>query len=91
MWPRSRKSGEEILRIGRHAIERWTLADGVLSMVASHGLGPDAGVLSHVASLVDGVGVLYPAAPSIAITLVLESAWMPLVLVDAGPPGPLRK
>ena len=83
MWPLDRQSFKECLRIGRHMIERWNDADGTLSLVAKHPLEPDA--VEPPQSLAAAIRTLYSNAPEGSVMLLLESAWLPLVLADTGP------
>jgi hypothetical protein len=83
VWLRDRTSAHEFLRIGRLAVERWASPDGkTLTQQAECPLGP-----AHVGqpdSVSAAISTLYPAAPSVPVTLLLESAWMPVMLVDTG-------
>jgi len=82
VWPLSRPKAEEVLRIGRHAVERWKAVDGSLAQVSAHALPQDAP--PHPQRLAEAVSTLYASAPALPITLVLESAWVPVMLVDTG-------
>lgn len=88
MWPRDRKAGAECLRIGRHAVERWTSVDGVLTLQAKHAL--PQGFAPRPQDLADAIGALHPGSAAMPTTLLLESAWLPVMLVDTGA-GMLRK
>lgn len=72
------------LRIGRHAIERWApSSDGHgWTLKASVPLPEDA--LSQPTCLVAAMAQLYPHPPAAGISLVLESAWLPVVLAETG-------
>ena len=88
MWPRDRKAGAECLRIGRHSVERWTSADGVLTLQATHALPQH--FAPRAQDLADAVEALHPSSAAMPITLLLESPWLPVMLVDTGT-GLLRK
>lgn len=82
MWPRKEPSTAEYLRIGRLALERWQIADGRLFMIAEHRLRADVALEPH--HLVEGIDALYASPPASAVTVLLESAWLPLILLDSG-------
>lgn len=82
MWPLDRSASAEVLRIGRQAVERWKSVDGKFSLSAVHALPQDTAPQSP--RLEEAVAMLYPTVPKAAVTLVLESAWLPVVLVDTG-------
>jgi hypothetical protein len=83
VWPLDRSTSNEYLRIGRHALERWTDVGGALSLVANHQLEPEA--IEHPPSLGAAIRTLCPDASGKRITLLLESAWLPVMLIDTGP------
>lgn len=83
MWPLKRAPIEECLRIGRHAVQRWQTVDGALSLLSEHALTQDAAPQSK--RLAEAIGTLYPASPGKPITVLLESAWLPVAIVDTGP------
>lgn len=82
MWPLDWNAGHEYLRVGRHALERWNDVGGVLTLGGSEALGPDAGEQAH--ALVPAARALYANAPGKKVTLLLESAWLPVMSVDTG-------
>ncbi|MEP7296800.1 MAG: hypothetical protein ABI702_11475 [Burkholderiales bacterium] len=82
MWRRDRGAGRDCLRIGRLAVERWAIADGVLTLRAQAPLPQD--VAPRLASLNATIRALYPDATQTSIDVVLESAWVPVTLVDTG-------
>jgi hypothetical protein len=82
VWPLDRTTSHEYLRIGRHTVERWNEVGEALSMVASHPLEVDA--IEHPQSLGAAVRTLYPDGSGKRVTLLLESAWLPIMLVDTG-------
>lgn len=83
MWPLDRTVANECLRIGRHAVERWKNVDGTLSLLSEHALPQGAALQpQHVT---EAIRVLYSIVPTAPVTLVLESAWLPVMLVDTGP------
>ena len=83
MWPRDRTSASEVLRIGRHAIERWQNASGTLSLLSEHAL-PQA-TAPQPQHLTEAIRMLYVSRPASPVALVLESAWLPVMLVETGP------
>ena len=83
MWPFDRAIDVEYLRIGRQAVERWKTVEGGLALQGEHALPQDAGPLLQ--SLVEPIRALYPGASRTPVTLILESAWLPVTLVDVGP------
>jgi len=82
VWPFSRSSEGECLRIGRHAVERWKSVDGGLVLQAEHALPRDA--TPQPQDLGAAIQALYPGASETPITLILESAWLPVMWVDTG-------
>lgn len=82
MWPLSRTSTREVVRIGRLAAERWVGTPKGLSLVASQPLPDDA--LNKPECLGLALSSLYTDKPLSRISLVLESAWSPLLLADTG-------
>ena len=79
MWPRDR-GVEDVVRIGRLAVELWTLVGESSTLVASHVLGPD----HSVTELAQAIRGLHGRVKHRAVTIAFESAWMPVVFVDAG-------
>lgn len=90
MWPLDRRwprdwfsaSAQDVVGIGRAGLERWrrtgascTLVDDMAFSADTH---PVSGLAEPLTRFLEGTG------PRGRITLVLESAWLPLVLVDTG-------
>jgi hypothetical protein len=82
VWPLERRQADAILRVGRLSLERWDRVDGRLSMVSRHVL--DQAATMHPSLLAEGLHVLYRNSPAGPVEIVLESAWMPIVLCDTG-------
>lgn len=82
MWPPDRSRSEEVLRIGRHAVERWGGGAGDFRLVASKPLSLDA--FDRLSALRDAVQSLYATPTRVPVTAVLESAWVPIVAVETG-------
>lgn len=72
----------ECLRIGRYSVERWCPTDGDLAMQASVPVPPD--LTSNPMALVAAISQLYPAQPRSRVCVVLESIWLPVILVETG-------
>lgn len=83
MWPLDRMSVTEYLRIGRHSVDRWAGSSLTLSLVDSCALPADSGLDAD--NLLPALRALYPNRPQAVVTVLLESAWLPLLLVEAGP------
>lgn len=82
MWP-FESSRQETLRIGRLAIERWRGAPGQLECVASHALAAPL-TASRWSGLGAALNALHADKPASPVTLLLESACMPVIAVEAG-------
>ena len=82
MWPLDRSSAHECLRIGRLAVERWTAEGAHLKLRAAWPLPANA--IETPACLGQALTGLCSDKPRAKVTLVLESAWLPLLLADAG-------
>lgn len=82
MWPLERNVVHECVRIGRHAVERWTGSRAALALAASQPL--PAMAAPRPQDLLAALQGLYAQRPAVKATLVLESAWLPLMLVDTG-------
>ncbi len=81
MWPFDRAQQSEVLRVGRNTAERWSLSREGLSLVNAEPINEGGGDLAQM------IGALYRESnlnPRRKITVVVESAWMPLMLVDTG-------
>jgi len=74
--------GGDCLRVGRVAVERWSPTATGLSLLASHALQAD--VPAQLDSLATAIKLLCEDKPKGAVNLLLESAWLPLLLVDTG-------
>lgn len=81
MWRRER-SGAEVLRVGRHAVERWASVEGSLSLSATQALPQDA--VPKLQTLAGAMGALYTTPTRAEVTVVIESAWLPVMRVDTG-------
>ena len=81
MWRRER-SGAEVVRVGRHAVERWASVEGGLLLVATQTLPPDA--MPKLQTLAGTVHTLYTTPTRAKVTVVIESAWLPVMRVDTG-------
>ncbi len=79
MWPFDRKSSRDCVRISSVAVERWTRVANGFQLAASRLLEPGA-----LDSLAQSLRAVLPAANSETVGLVVESAWLPLILVDTG-------
>lgn len=83
MWPRSHMPSGELLRLGRVAAERWV--DGPQGLVRQgavplHGTGA-----LRADELLTALPTLFASPPSASVSVVLESAWVPVILVETGP------
>jgi hypothetical protein len=82
VWPLSRTSPRECLRIGRVAIERWSAQGAGLGLRSALPMPADA--LDRPGCLTALLHELYADKPQGKVQVVLESAWLPLVLADTG-------
>jgi len=82
VWPLSRSSTHECLRFGLLAAERWAGQGGALKRVASVALPAHA--INEPECLGAALSELCVGKPQGKVSLVLESAWLPLVLVGVG-------
>jgi hypothetical protein len=82
VWLRDRAHLTECLRIGRHAVERWTTVDAALALSATHALPQSS--TPNPQRIAEAIAALYADAPDTPVALVLESAWLPVMLVDTG-------
>ena len=82
MWPGDGTRPTECLRIGRHAVERWTSVDAILALSAEHALPQSSP--PNPQRITEAIAALYAQAPDTPVALVLESAWLPVMLVDTG-------
>ncbi|NRF68879.1 hypothetical protein HLB44_17945 [Aquincola sp. S2] len=79
MWPFDRASTRDIVRIGRLAVERWEPRRGALAALGREPLAEPS-----TPAIAAALRALYPQPPPRAITLLLETAWLPLLLADTG-------
>ena len=82
MWPLNSSSPSECLRIGRRAVERWSADRAGLQLMATSLLPANA--IQTPACLGHALTELCSDKPRGKINLVLESAWLPLLLADTG-------
>lgn len=82
MWPFDLHGAHECLRIGCNAVERWVSAPPHLQLVARQPLPPTP--RGDPVGLTVAIRALYADRPSKPVTLLIESAWMPTLLVDIG-------
>lgn len=82
MWPLSRNLPRECLRIGRVAIERWSGPGTGLGLRSALPMPADA--MDRPGCLTALLHGLYADKPQGKVHVVLESAWLPLLLVDTG-------
>jgi hypothetical protein len=84
VWPLD-SARREHLRIGARAVERWVGATSRLECIASHALPATPGHAGTGEHLQAALQALYAGRKSAgAVTLVLESALMPALLVETG-------
>jgi len=84
VWPLSRRASREVLRLGRVAAERWVEVRGGLRRVASQPV--EAQAMDRWSALSSTIEALYASADAASdTTVVLESAWVPVMLADTGP------
>lgn len=82
MWRLKPTSSREVLRLGRVAAERWQEVPGGLICVASQPVDTDAA--DRLAELPRVIKALFAQAGDARVTVVLESAWVPLMLAETG-------
>jgi len=82
VWPLSRPPARECLRIGRLAAERWAGQGAGLELMETRPLPAHA--INEPECLGQALGELCADKPPGKISLVLESAWLPLLLADTG-------
>lgn len=82
MWQLSRLARQECVRVGRCAIERWTTSKLGLTLVATCALPTNA--VDTPDCLLDALKCLYSSKPTSKVILLLESAWLPLLVADTG-------
>ncbi len=87
MWPLE-PSSREYLRVGGKSIERWMGTASRLDCIASHPLlrrSHESMRSANWPELEAGLRTVYADKPRSAVTLLLESALMPALLLEAGP------
>ncbi|MEO8154060.1 MAG: hypothetical protein ABI605_13400 [Rhizobacter sp.] len=82
MWPLSRPPARECLRIGRLAAERWAGQGMGLELKASWPLPANA--IDTPECLAQALTELCAEKPQGKVSLVLESAWLPVLMADTG-------
>ena len=82
MWQRKR-SPRHYVRIGRHAIERWVDRSSGLECVDLRTL-PEGGMPPTTADIDTGLRAILQDPTRTRVTLLLESALMPALLIEAG-------
>ncbi len=85
MWRRE----DWLLRVGRAQVELWQGVPGALVLVARQDLGEPLREL-HAGMLSEALTALWPQASGLpargpVVTVIVESAWMPVVLLATGP------
>lgn len=81
MWPLNRVSPREVLRLGHLAAERWTDGPEGLTLSSSQPLLPPSKALAQLPSSIEA---LFAGAQASSVTVVLESAWVPVMLAETG-------
>ena len=85
MWRRRGHRLGEVLRLGAESAQRYRHSGGGLHLVAEHEwLTPGVPPMDVVAGAIEG---LWREPIHDAVTAVIESAWLPLMLVDTGGAG----
>ena len=83
MWPFDRGRDREYLRVGALGLERWKGVEGGLSLVAEHRFAEVPA--QRVQVMAAAVLALYPDGAASRVTVLLESACLPTILIDTGP------
>ena len=83
MWPFDRGRDREYLRVGAIGIERWRSVEGGLTLVAEHRFAEVPA--QSVQIMAAAVSALYPDGAASRVTVLLESACLPTMLIDTGP------
>lgn len=81
MWPFDRTSVRSYVRIGRHAVELWQDSKAGLSLRLKQGF--EQGRPPTPVELEGALRKLFGSTEA-AVTVLIESAWAPVVLVDTG-------
>jgi hypothetical protein len=82
VWPFDRGAAREYLRVGALGIERWKGVDGGLALAAEHRF--DRSPTESTRSIATALLALFPEGAASSVTVLLESAWLPAMLVDTG-------
>ena len=82
MWRFDRWSSRDVVRVGRSTVEHWRAAGTDLLLQQRSLLPSDR--TPTLEDLEAAIAALLTHAPSRKIDLVLESAWLPVVLLDTG-------
>ena len=83
MWPFDRGRDREYLRVGALGLERWKGVEGGLSLVAEHRLSEVPAQPVQITTA--AIAALYPDGTASRVTVLLESACLPTMLIDSGP------
>ena len=83
MWPLDRLAGGDVMRVGAHAVELWRRRGGSMEQVAHEPL-PRRGSLYDVSALKDSLRAIAGRAGSGRMTVVIESAYAPVLLANTG-------
>ncbi len=89
------RSCDEVLRVGRHSLQRWTVASAegakntagtAMSLQASAELPAEVWSTPSwpTGALNEALSQLYPSAPQGGVEVVLESTWLPVMLAETG-------
>ncbi|MFZ5551244.1 MAG: hypothetical protein ACOZJX_21290 [Pseudomonadota bacterium] len=91
MWPLEFAANRQrgVLRIGRERAELWGWAGAGLALRSHHGLGAEPGAEPALEAELRGwlgawLGAPGTDAPAGPVDVVLESAWLPVMLVELG-------
>ena len=82
MWPFDRWIARDVLRVGCSTVEHWCADGGNLLLEGRHALAADAP--PDPGELGAALAALFAKPPSRPVTLVMESAWLPVLLLDNG-------
>ena len=88
MWPLRPRRMREVVRVGRNRVERWVQRSQGLMLIGHQDM--DLSSEHRNDALAKAVSALFKddepgIAPSRHVDLVLESAWLPAILLDVGP------
>ena len=82
MWLFDKLGPRDCVRLSRDAIERWVGVSGGMKLAASHAL--DGAGLPQPSTLLAVLRAMYPTPHRAGVDLVLDSTWLPMLLVDTG-------